>query len=206
MPGMSGYELARHIREQSGSADLILVAMTGFGQPEDRTRALQAGFNHHLVKPADIAHFNPSSRPSMQNTPIAVPGGQRCRTSDLRPLTSAPGTAPSAAKSGYAVRDESWVRLNIAEAASQSGCSGYRGPWPECAPCIFGQGSITRPAKSGEQVSGGGVGPRNRAFGSRPIHGMTPSGNLIQARKIPRSDATIVAGRMDHLSTRGSSQ
>lgn len=54
MPRMSGYELARRIREQADLGDLVLVAMTGYGQQEDRDRALQAGFDHHLVKPAEI--------------------------------------------------------------------------------------------------------------------------------------------------------
>ena len=53
MPRMSGYELARRIREQSQLNGVTLVAMTGYGQPEDRERALEAGFDFHLVKPAD---------------------------------------------------------------------------------------------------------------------------------------------------------
>jgi CheY-like chemotaxis protein len=54
MPGMSGYELAQHVRTQPGGTDVFLVAMTGFGQPEDRQRALDAGFDEHLVKPAEL--------------------------------------------------------------------------------------------------------------------------------------------------------
>lgn len=54
MPRMSGYELARRIRAQSGSDAPTLVAMTGYGQPEDRDAALQAGFDYHLVKPVDL--------------------------------------------------------------------------------------------------------------------------------------------------------
>ncbi len=54
MPGMSGYELARRIRQRQGLADLRLVALTGYGSQEDRQRALQAGFDAHLVKPASI--------------------------------------------------------------------------------------------------------------------------------------------------------
>jgi CheY-like chemotaxis protein len=55
MPGMDGFEVARRIRQQPDFADVVLVALTGWGQPEDRNRTMAAGFNHHLVKPADIA-------------------------------------------------------------------------------------------------------------------------------------------------------
>jgi CheY-like chemotaxis protein len=55
MPEMSGYELAQRLRALPGGRDLVLVAMTGYGQPQDRERALQAGFDYHLVKPAETA-------------------------------------------------------------------------------------------------------------------------------------------------------
>jgi CheY-like chemotaxis protein len=54
MPGMSGYELARRVRARAGSA-LRIVALSGFGLPEDRARALEAGFDQHMVKPVDPA-------------------------------------------------------------------------------------------------------------------------------------------------------
>jgi len=54
MPGMNGYELARRIRQQVG-ASLRIVAVSGFGLDEDRARALEAGFDHHMVKPVDPA-------------------------------------------------------------------------------------------------------------------------------------------------------
>lgn len=54
MPGMNGYELAGRFRADPNLKDIVLVAITGFGQPEDRDRALEAGFDHHLVKPADF--------------------------------------------------------------------------------------------------------------------------------------------------------
>jgi CheY-like chemotaxis protein len=46
--------VARRIRANSANRDLILIALTGWGQEEDRQRSAAAGFNHHLVKPADI--------------------------------------------------------------------------------------------------------------------------------------------------------
>ena len=52
MPRMDGYEAARRIRAQHGSR-VVLVALTGWGQDEDKERAREAGFDHHLTKPAD---------------------------------------------------------------------------------------------------------------------------------------------------------
>jgi PAS domain S-box-containing protein len=53
MPGMDGYEAARRIRRQPGLSKVVLVALTGWGQLEDRRRSNEAGFNHHIVKPAE---------------------------------------------------------------------------------------------------------------------------------------------------------
>ena len=52
LPGMSGYDLARRLR-QHGGAPGLLIALTGYGQKEDRARSEEAGFHHHFVKPAD---------------------------------------------------------------------------------------------------------------------------------------------------------
>ena len=54
LPGMSGYELAHHIREKLGGNSPRLIALTGYGQENDRTRALAAGFHRHQVKPVDV--------------------------------------------------------------------------------------------------------------------------------------------------------
>jgi len=54
LPGMDGYEVARRIRLQPGPDPVVLVAMTGYGQERDRQLARDAGFDHHLVKPADF--------------------------------------------------------------------------------------------------------------------------------------------------------
>lgn len=51
LPGMSGYELAGHLRRTPFGEELLLVAITGYGQPDDRRRALESGFDAHLVKP-----------------------------------------------------------------------------------------------------------------------------------------------------------
>ena len=54
---MNGYELASRLRADSQLPELFLVAITGWGQDEDRRRALAAGFNAHLTKPADPAEI-----------------------------------------------------------------------------------------------------------------------------------------------------
>jgi CheY-like chemotaxis protein len=55
--GMDGYEVAQRLRPVAGPAGVVLVALTGYGQDEDRRRAVQAGFDHHLVKPVDIGRL-----------------------------------------------------------------------------------------------------------------------------------------------------
>ena len=52
LPGLDGYEVARHARALLGNR-VRLVALTGYGTPDDRARALAAGFDMHLVKPVD---------------------------------------------------------------------------------------------------------------------------------------------------------
>jgi PAS domain S-box-containing protein len=54
MPGMDGYEVARRIRADASGSRTSLVALTGWGQDEHRQKAREAGFDHHLVKPAEI--------------------------------------------------------------------------------------------------------------------------------------------------------
>jgi CheY-like chemotaxis protein len=53
MPKLNGYEACRHIREQPWGKQPLLIAVTGWGQEEDRQRSREAGFDHHMVKPID---------------------------------------------------------------------------------------------------------------------------------------------------------
>jgi PAS domain S-box-containing protein len=55
MPGKDGYQVARELRTQDATRDAILVALTGWGAQEDRARSRDAGFDHHLTKPAGLA-------------------------------------------------------------------------------------------------------------------------------------------------------
>ncbi len=54
MPGMNGYDVARALRSRYPERPPLLIALTGWGQEDDRRRASDAGFDHHLVKPAEI--------------------------------------------------------------------------------------------------------------------------------------------------------
>ena len=73
MPAMDGYEVARRLRTRAELADTILIALTGYGQDEDRRQAFEAGFNHHMVKPASIdaleqvLHAVPLSKQAAEN-------------------------------------------------------------------------------------------------------------------------------------------
>ena len=53
LPKLNGYEVAHKIREKPWGQAMVLVALTGWGQEEDRRRSRDAGFNHHLTKPVD---------------------------------------------------------------------------------------------------------------------------------------------------------
>jgi CheY-like chemotaxis protein/two-component sensor histidine kinase len=54
MPDLDGYEVARNFRQASWGRQVRIVALTGWGQEEDKRRALAAGFDHHLTKPVDL--------------------------------------------------------------------------------------------------------------------------------------------------------
>lgn len=57
LPGMSGYEVAQQLRAQEWAKGVLLVALTGWGQNEDREKSRQAGFDHHLVKPVQVGRI-----------------------------------------------------------------------------------------------------------------------------------------------------
>lgn len=55
LPKMNGYEAARRIRKECPDRPMVIVALTGWGQEPDRRRSVEAGIDHHLVKPLDLA-------------------------------------------------------------------------------------------------------------------------------------------------------
>jgi CheY-like chemotaxis protein len=54
LPGLDGFEVAKRLRQQPAQNGVVLVAVTGYGQDADRQRSRDAGFDHHLVKPAEF--------------------------------------------------------------------------------------------------------------------------------------------------------
>jgi CheY-like chemotaxis protein len=69
MPGMDGYEVARRIRGDARYDGVTLIAMTGWGQDDDRRRTRAEGFDHHLIKPPDIV--------ALQGVLASIAGGRR---------------------------------------------------------------------------------------------------------------------------------
>ena len=74
MPGMSGYDLAQQIRREAWGAAMLMIAMTGWGQEDDKRRALRAGFDHHLTKPVDLEALN-----ALLGTESGLPGEDALR-------------------------------------------------------------------------------------------------------------------------------
>ena len=57
LPGLNGYEVCTRLRQEPWGRDLVVIALTGWGQEEDRHRSRAAGFDAHLVKPVDPARL-----------------------------------------------------------------------------------------------------------------------------------------------------
>jgi CheY-like chemotaxis protein len=53
LPGMDGYQVVKRLRTEEFGKDALIIAISGYGQPEDLRRSQEAGFDHHLVKPVD---------------------------------------------------------------------------------------------------------------------------------------------------------
>jgi DNA-binding response OmpR family regulator len=70
LPEISGYEVARKIRREPWGAAIRLVALTGWGQEEDRRRSREAGFDEHVIKPVDPAALLSLLRSPRAETPV----------------------------------------------------------------------------------------------------------------------------------------
>ncbi|TFZ08063.1 response regulator [Ramlibacter humi] len=77
MPRLNGYEAAQRIRLQAGGAARMLVAVTGWGQPQDLQRSREAGFDHHLVKPIDPKVLPSLVESARARASMPVPGQQQ---------------------------------------------------------------------------------------------------------------------------------
>jgi two-component system, sensor histidine kinase len=73
MPGMNGYEVAGEIRRLDGGDRVMLIALTGWGQPSDRARAREAGFDHHLTKPVEFEELARLLQHVCDSPPKSVP-------------------------------------------------------------------------------------------------------------------------------------
>ncbi|MBI3372499.1 MAG: response regulator [Betaproteobacteria bacterium] len=69
LPGMNGYEAARRIRRQCVNPNMLIVALTGWGHQTDRRRSAEAGIDHHLVKPLDLAKLRQILQPGQPHDP-----------------------------------------------------------------------------------------------------------------------------------------
>ena len=69
LPDIDGYEVARRLRADPRTHDVLIIAITGFGREEDRSRSRDAGFDEHLVKPVD-----PAALQRALGEDVAVPG------------------------------------------------------------------------------------------------------------------------------------
>ena len=72
LPGMDGYEVARHLRADPATVGSVILALSGYGQEEDRTRSRAAGFDHHLVKPIDFAVLQTLLGEFLRNHPLTA--------------------------------------------------------------------------------------------------------------------------------------
>jgi signal transduction histidine kinase/ActR/RegA family two-component response regulator len=72
LPDMTGHELARRLRRHPGHASAVFLALTGYGQERDRELSRQAGFDHHLVKPVDIAKLAQILAQAAEGKPVAL--------------------------------------------------------------------------------------------------------------------------------------
>jgi CheY-like chemotaxis protein len=73
LPKLNGYEVAQRIREQSWGASMFLIAVTGWGQEEDRQRSTEVGLNVHMVKPVEPAALEKILADLAQGEPIQRP-------------------------------------------------------------------------------------------------------------------------------------
>ncbi len=70
MPSMDGYEAARRIRRKPESKDVLMIALTGWGQSDARQRTIEAGFDHHLIKPVNFDDIKRIAKGQLNKRPL----------------------------------------------------------------------------------------------------------------------------------------
>ncbi len=83
LPSLNGYQVAKRIRQEPSLKHIVLVALTGYGQDSDRQTSLEAGFNHHLVKPAVLEQLLQILATVSKNG-VALPTGVATPISDVK--------------------------------------------------------------------------------------------------------------------------
>jgi signal transduction histidine kinase/DNA-binding response OmpR family regulator len=84
LPGLNGYEVAQRLRELPATRQALIVALSGYGQPEDKQRALEAHFDHYFVKPADPQALVDRIAAWQHSGTVAGPGDEAARTPGRR--------------------------------------------------------------------------------------------------------------------------
>jgi CheY-like chemotaxis protein len=92
LPGMNGYEVAKAIREHPEWNDVLLVALTGYGQKEDRRKSQEAGFDEHRVKPPSIEQMKEILRHPKLKQPVRPPAKRPGSLRETRRSRSASGS------------------------------------------------------------------------------------------------------------------
>jgi signal transduction histidine kinase len=112
MPGMNGYEVARELRRSTAGAGMLLVAVTGYGQEEDRRRAREAGFDEHLVKPPSqdgilrlLNHPKLNGRPAAPFTVGPLAASRPGQSSQAAPVPPAAAVRPLELRLGAFLRE-----------------------------------------------------------------------------------------------------
>ena len=89
LPQLDGYQVARRLRQLPQTRHALIIGLTGYGMPADRQRGREAGFDHHLLKPADPAEL----RKLIESWSRAAAAGRaaRWRSEDRRTCTRSSG-------------------------------------------------------------------------------------------------------------------
>jgi signal transduction histidine kinase/CheY-like chemotaxis protein len=79
MPGMDGHEVARRTRQQSRFDDVVIIALTGWGQEKDRRASREAGIDMHLIKPVDLSRLQQLLRSVQRGVPLEADNDAACK-------------------------------------------------------------------------------------------------------------------------------
>ena len=128
LPRLDGYEVARRIRAAGGS-DIFLVALTGYGQPEDRTRAAAAGFDVHITKPINFDELHEILSAAPRGGPSARASRLRTRRRATEGIDSPTSIRVTRGRSALATRNRTSPPLPACSRPRGAGRALRRFPW-----------------------------------------------------------------------------